>query len=140
MRDDDLDRAWERAKDHLVSGVCHGDYYRRNVLVADRQVRGVIDWHDAYVGPLIGEVAFAAWEFGHDEDLQLNRPMFDLFLAVYEREASHLPATDYASVPVAVRVQLRDNILWALSQGASPEDEYQQKQAEAFWALKSSLV
>lgn len=140
LEDKDLDRAWAGVRDGLISGICHGDYYRRNVLVADGQVRGVIDWHDAYVGPLVGEVAFAAWEFGHDEELQLSRRMFDHFLRVYRRDARHLPAEDYDIVPVAARVKLRENILWALAHGASLEDEYQRKQLDSFWALKSSLV
>lgn len=79
LRDTALDQQWSAVVGKLRVDVCHGDFYRRNVLVAAGSVCGVIDWHDAYFGPLIGEVAFAAWEFSHDDGLNFNATMFELF-------------------------------------------------------------
>ncbi len=83
LAEGDLDAWWSRCLPRLRHGVCHGDYYRRNVLVSGGRVRGVIDWNEAHVGPLIREVAFAAWEFGHDDAMQLVRDRFDLSVNAY---------------------------------------------------------
>ncbi len=64
LADPELDAWWAARAPGLVRGVCHGDYYRHNLLVDHDEIRGIIDWHEARLGPLIGEVAFAAWEFG----------------------------------------------------------------------------
>lgn len=140
LRDTGLDQQWSAVVDKLRVGVCHGDFYRRNVLVAAGRVCGVIDWHDAYVGPLIGEVAFAAWEFGHDDGLNLNATMFELFVATYMRSSDHLPSSEYEVLPIATRVRLRENILGAVAHGASTDDAYHKMQVRAFWQLRSLIT
>lgn len=135
LRDTRLDRRWKAIRERAVTGFCHGDFHRRNLLVADRRIQGVVDWHDAYVGPLIGEVAFAAWEFAHDDNFVVNASTFDLFLRTYQQSAKHLPPSDYEFVPVATKVKLRENILSALAGGASVDDEYQQMQLSAYREL-----
>ena len=140
LRDTALDQQWSAVVGKLRVGVCHGDFYRRNVLVAAGRVRGVIDWHDAYVGPLIGEVALAAWEFGHDDGLNLNATMFELFVATYMRSSDHLPSSEYEVLPVATRVRLRENILGAVAHGASTDDAYHEMQVRAFWQLRSLIT
>lgn len=137
LRDSELDLQWSAVVGGLRVGVCHGDFYRRNILVADGKICGVIDWHDAYVGPLIGEVGFAAWEFGHDDRLNLNETMFEVFVETYMRSSDHLPPSEYEVLPVATRVRLRENILGAIAHGASTDDAYRQMQVRAFWQLRS---
>ena len=72
-------------------GSTTGDYYRRNLLVRDGVVQGVIDWDEARPGPLIAEVAFAAWEFGHDDELNLVPDQFQRFVGAYRNRATHPP-------------------------------------------------
>ena len=139
LHDGELDEQWSAVVGGLRVGVCHGDFYRRNILVAAGRIRGVIDWHDAYVGPLIGEVAFAAWEFGHDDGLNLNATMFELFVATYMRSSDHLPSSEYEVLPLATRVRLRENILGAVAQGASTDGAYHEMQVRAFWELRSLI-
>jgi Ser/Thr protein kinase RdoA (MazF antagonist) len=67
-------------------GVVHGDYYRRNLLCRDRRIVGVIDWHEADVRPLIAEVAFAAWEMAHDDDLRFLPDRARFFVNAYANE------------------------------------------------------
>lgn len=135
----ELDAWWSRCLPRLRHGVCHGDYYRRNLLVSDGRIRGVIDWSEAHVGPLIREVAFAAWEFGHDDAMQLVRHRFDLFVDAYRREASHLPHWEFELVHGAARIGLRDNIRYAARHGAWPRDDYHRRQRRAFQSLRSAL-
>jgi len=141
LDDPDLDHRWESHLPRLRTGVCHGDYYRRNLLVMDRAVRGVIDWHEAHIGPLVAEVAWAAWELGHDDEMQLVRPRFDLFVDEYRRAADgQIPEWEYELVPTATRVMLRDDIRGALARGGSSNDEYQRHQVNAFWTLERELT
>ena len=139
LADPDLDAWWLQALERVRIGVCHGDYYRRNVLVSDGEIRGVIDWNEAHVGPLIREVAFAAWEFGHDGTMQMVRPRFDLFVDAYRTEASHHTDWEFDLVYGAARVGLRDNIRYAARRGASMEDDYQRRQRAALDRLKCEL-
>lgn len=46
LAEPELDAWWSRRLPEVRLSVCHGDYYRRNVLVADRRIRGVIDWNE----------------------------------------------------------------------------------------------
>lgn len=139
LADHDLDTWWSHALPRVRIGVCHGDYYRRNVLVTDRQIRGVIDWNEAHVGPLIRELAFAAWEFGHDDTMELVRHQFDLFVDAYRSEAPHLPDWEFDLVNGAARVGLRDNIRYAARRGVSMDDEYQRRQRASLDRLKCTL-
>ena len=139
LHDSELDEQWRAVVGGLRVGVCHGDFYRRNILVAAGRICGVIDWHDAYVGPLIGEVALAAWEFGHDDRFNLNTAMFELFVATYMCSSDHLLSSEHEVLLVATRVRLRENILGALADGASTEDAYHEMQIRAFWRLRSLI-
>lgn len=139
LAESDLDAWWSSCLQKVRHGVCHGDYYRRNVLVSDGRIRGVIDWNEAHVGPLIREVAFAAWEFGHDDKMQLDRDRFQLFVDAYRSEASNLPDWEFDLVDGAARIGLRDNIRYAAHRGVSMEDDYQRRQRHAFEQLKCAL-
>lgn len=70
----------------------------QNILVAGRRVCGVIDWNESHVGLVVREVAFAGWEFGHDEEMRLVHDRFRLFVNAYRSEATHLPEWEYTLV------------------------------------------
>jgi Ser/Thr protein kinase RdoA (MazF antagonist) len=139
LAEPEFDAWWSRCLPDVRHGVCHGDYYRRNILVAGRRVRGVIDWNEAHVGPLVREVAFAAWEFGHDEEMRLVPERFQLFVDAYRSEATQLPEWEYTLVDGAARIGLRDNIRYALRRGVAVEDHYQRRQVRALRELKCDL-
>ena len=59
LRDPALDAWWRSIRAQgFIEAPTHGDYYRRNLLCADRRIVGVIDWHDA---------AFAPWPLNSPE-------------------------------------------------------------------------
>ena len=140
LADQELDAWWSACLPDVRRGVCHGDYYRRNILVADREIRGVIDWNGSHVGPLVREIAFAAWELGHDEGMRLVPERFRLFVSAYRSEAAHVPDWEYDLIEGAACIGLRDNIRYALRRGVSIDDEYQRRQAGALLALWTELV
>jgi len=135
----ELDAWWSRCLPRVRHGICHGDYYRRNVMVSDGRISGVIDWNEAHVGPLIREVAFAAWEFAHGDAMELDRDRFALFIDAYRSEASHLPDWEFDLVHGAARIGLRDNIRYAVRCGASMEHDYQLRQLDALERLRCDL-
>jgi Ser/Thr protein kinase RdoA (MazF antagonist) len=65
-------------------GPIHGDYYRANLIVRRRTIRGLVDWEESCVDLLDYELANAVWEFckskrTHDFDRALAAEM----MAVY---------------------------------------------------------
>ncbi len=71
LRDPSLD-AWNEglvsgAMGDFSMGVVHGDFYADNVVWGDDCVAAVIDWSEARLDSLSRELAWATWEFGHDE-------------------------------------------------------------------------
>ncbi len=119
--DRELDRWWAAASGALRTGLVHGDYYPRNLLCREGRLVGVVDWHEAQAAPIAGEVAWAAWEAGHDEQLRLLSDRAARFLQAYGVGAP--------SFPVAVslmRVWLRENVRYglALAQPGQPADEH----------------
>jgi Ser/Thr protein kinase RdoA (MazF antagonist) len=139
----DLDAWWSSCLRRVRHGVCHGDYFRRNVLISDGEIRGVIDWSDAHVGPLIREVGFAGWEFGKDDNLRLARDRFDLFVDAYRSDAPHLPEWEFDLVHGAARIALRDNIRHNIRhtarRGVLTEGDYHRRQRHAFQRLQCAL-
>ncbi len=80
LRDTQLD-AWHEAFTHggdrqFARGVVHGDFWADNILWAAGSVAAVIDWSEARADVLACELAWATWEFGHDEtssELDIDR-------------------------------------------------------------------
>lgn len=107
--DRELDRWWAATSPSLRAGVLHGDYYRRNLLCRRGKVVAVIDWHEAHVGPIASEVAWAAWEMAHDDELRFLPERAASFLGAYGPGAPSLAL----AVPL-IRVWLRENIRYAL--------------------------
>jgi Ser/Thr protein kinase RdoA (MazF antagonist) len=65
LADPGLD-AWLASRAAQKVQPLHGDYYRGNVLALAGRITAILDWDDAYVGPVEREVAEAAWEWGRD--------------------------------------------------------------------------
>lgn len=71
LRDTELD-AWHDAFTHggngrFTHGVVHGDFWADNIVWDAGRVAAVIDWSEARMDVLARELAWATWEFGHDE-------------------------------------------------------------------------
>ncbi len=64
LPDTDLDewlRSWHGAG---PAGWMHGDFFWRNILCRHGKIVGLIDWDEAWWGPLVVELAWSVWEFG----------------------------------------------------------------------------
>lgn len=132
--DHELDRWWAAMSGSLAAGVLHGDYYPRNLLCRSRRVVAVIDWHEARIGPIAGEVAWAAWEIAHDHELRLLPDRAARFLLAYG------PGAPSPALAVSLmRVWLRENIRHALMldrHGQPVDDHYLDLQLHAFVELR----
>lgn len=138
LADPDLQRWHEdAAKQQWTTGVTHGDYYRRNLLCRKHKIVGIIDWHEARRAPLIGELAFAAWEMAHDDEMTFVPGAAKVFTDAYA-ESGPLESWEYQSLMPWMRMGLRDNIRYGLDSarlGAHSDPAYVAKQVEAFKAL-----
>lgn len=118
LRDAQLD-AWHAAFTPGGDGafahrVIHGDFWADNVVWSAGRVAAVIDWSEARVDVLARELAWATWEFGHDEtsrDLDIDRAR--TFLAGYHAvRGPWEPGLADVFIPL-MRVALRMNALLA---------------------------
>jgi len=139
LHDPELD-AWHEGFTYggdrrFARGVVHGDFWAGNLLWADGRVAAVIDWSEARVDVLARELAWATWEFGHDEtsrELDIDRAR--TFLAGFRAvSGSWEPGLGDVLVPL-MRVELRLNARYSL---ADPEDvEYNSALQRAFVKLR----
>lgn len=104
----------------LASGLVHGDFYAENIVWADGRVAAVLDWSEAGLDLLARELAWATWEFGHDDDYELDIDRARTFLDGY-REVREPQEPGLSDVLIALmRVELRRNARYALV-GDDPE-------------------
>lgn len=132
--------AWHEAFTHggkrrFAHGVVHGDFWAENLVWAANRVAAVIDWSEARVDVLARELAWATWEFGHDEssrELDLDRAR--TFLTGYRDVSGPFePGLAQALIPL-MRVELRRNARYSL---ADPRDaEYNTALQHAFVTLR----
>lgn len=140
LRDPSLD-AWSEdfvsgAMGDVSMGVVHGDFWADNIVWGDDCVAAVIDWSEARIDALARELAWATWEFGHDEAgrlLDIDRAV--TFLGGYSDAAGRWePGLEDVLIPL-MRVELRLNARYSL---ADPEDvEYNAGLQQAFVRLRS---
>lgn len=140
LRDAHLN-AWHQAFTHggkrrLMHGVVHGDFWTDNLVWAADRVAAVIDWSEARVDVQARELAWATWEFGHDEtsrELDIDRAR--TFLAGYREVSGPFePGLAHVLIPL-MRVELRRNARYSL---ADPGDaEYNTALQHAFVTLRS---
>lgn len=120
-----LDRC--REEDRLTEGIIHGDYYKRNILMADGQITAVLDWDEAITSWVEYEVANATWEFARDDPRARMHPhRVRLFLKTYEGENPGVtldPRTlvSFIALRRLIEIQLA---LFDLSQGETPDLDY----------------
>lgn len=135
LADPDLD-AWLESRASLAVQPLHGDYYRGNALAADGRITALLDWDDAYVGPLEKDVCEAAWEWGSG----LATGTLDgalAFLSAYTASGG-IAVTPYALRQYA-RARVRAEVLYARTrwQELDADDHaYHRAQIAAFHALR----
>lgn len=117
-------------------GVVHGDYWADNLVWNGDGIAAVIDWSEARVDMLARELAWATWEFGHDEDSSLlDEDRARSFLHGYRDAAGAWePGLEEVFVPL-MRVEVRLNARYSLT---DPEDmEYNAGLRQGFARLRS---
>jgi Ser/Thr protein kinase RdoA (MazF antagonist) len=124
-------------------GPHHGDFYEENVLCADGQISGVIDWDEAQVKPLILETGWSTWEFSQtDAENDLDDDKARAFLAAYMQTGPLQPAELQGVIP-AIRWRLRSESVLALAAAERGEDwdrEYTEREIFAFQGLKGRIL
>lgn len=138
LHDAQLD-AWHEAfmrhrERRFRHGMVHGDFWADNILCAAGRVASVIDWSEARVDVLARELAWATWEFGHDEtsrELDIDRAR--TFLAGFRAVSGPWePGLADVFMPL-MRVELRLNVRYSLD---DPDDaEYNTALQHAFLRL-----
>jgi aminoglycoside phosphotransferase (APT) family kinase protein len=114
----------------------HGDYYPGNALAVDGRVTAVLDWDDAYVGPLEKDVCEAAWEWGAG----LSTGSLDgalAFLSAYTASGG-IAVTPFALRQYA-RARVRAEVLYARTrwqQLDADDHSYHRAQIAAFHTLR----
>jgi len=140
LRDPSLD-AWNEGfvsgeMGDFSMGVVHGDFWADNIVWGNDRVVAVIDWSEARLDSLARELAWATWEFGHDEAgrlLDIDRVV--TFLGGYSNAAGRWePGLEDVFIPL-MRLELRLNARYSL---ADAEDvEYNAGLQQAFVRLRS---
>jgi Ser/Thr protein kinase RdoA (MazF antagonist) len=135
LTDPELD-AWLESRACLAVQPLHGDYYRGNVLAVDGRITALLDWDDAYVGPLEKDVCEAAWEWGNG----LSTGSLDgalAFLSAYTASGG-IAVTPFALRQYA-RARVRAEVLYARTRWQlldADDHAYHRAQIAAFHALK----
>ena len=147
LHDDALD-AWVGAffaRDDLIIGPVHGDYYRGNILCADGgAIRGIIDWDESEIRPILTEIAWATWEFTHNaagDDLDMARARD--FLHAYGTTCNLFNQADKGAIIPLIRRHLRYEIrrsILAERRGESVDLAYQQAEMRAFQQLRGKTL
>lgn len=113
----------------------HGDFYRRNILVRDGRIVGLIDWDEAHADHLGQEIAWSAWEFSHEDDGSIDEEYWRTYLTAYGPRPERV---DEDAINF-VRWRLRDEMLYQLAakdEGRPFDQEYFDSEMHAFHTLK----
>jgi phosphotransferase family enzyme len=112
-------------------GPLHGDFYRRNILVAGDRLT-LLDWDEARFDALVTELAWSVWEFGKASGGDaLDEARAVEFLAAYEG-AGGPPYPRNMIVPL-----IRANLRAELERGGPHEPAYDAAERRAFAALRT---
>lgn len=121
----------------LTLAPTHGDYYRGNLLCRDRQLVGIIDWHDAQVDPLSVELAAATFELCKDESHALHPDRARGFVRAYLESGGPVPVEEAEHLISLMRVWIRSDAARSLHLAAEEaERAYALRQIDAFHALR----
>lgn len=128
----------------FITAPIHGDYYRGNLLCADRRIVGVIDWDESRIASFIDEVAWSAWEFGKTasgDDVDDARAR--AFLAAYGEAGGPWRPDDIDLVAPLIRWRLREEIARsraAEARGESWDQDYREQELRAFERLRDRQI
>lgn len=115
------------AENRLTEGITHGDYYRRNILMAEGRITAVLDWDETVTSWLEYEGANATWEFARDDPrARMNPRRVRLFLEAYEDTNPGL-ALDRRTLNgcIALRRLIEIQLaLYELREGGMPDLDY----------------
>jgi Ser/Thr protein kinase RdoA (MazF antagonist) len=139
LSDPGLDAWWlsVRAQGFMVT-LTHGDYYRRNLLSANRRIVGVIDWDDAGVRPAAVELAGATFELCRNDEHVLQLDRADAFIEGYRAAGGPVPNREVQFLLPLIRLWIRDDVRSSLAHGSAASDAYVAKQMRAFRELAAS--
>ncbi len=140
LDDPDLDAWWERVRDlEWSAGPTHGDYYRRNLLCANGEIVGIIDWNDAVVRPLAVELAGATFELCRDDEHLLHTDRAEEFVAAYRDAGGPVPEREIEMLGPLMRMWIRDDVRGSLACEGDASSDYVTKQIRAFRHLGGKL-
>lgn len=134
LADDSLD-SWVAHSGSLLQGVAHGDYYRRNLICRGDEIVGIVDWTDAWIGPLVLEVAGATFELCKNDRHELLLDRADQFIEQYSASGGPVPKTELDEILPAIREWIRRDIAAGVETGAI--DDYVRLQMNALEKLRS---
>lgn len=136
--DDALDR-WQRRVFEGAALPIHGDYYGGNLLIGEAGITGVIDWFDAEIAPHEQEVAWAVWEFCHnDQRDDLLHDEAEGFLRRYlETGGTAAVAKPFDPCPwIRVRLRAEARMWFAEPRSEIETSDYHEAQLVAFERLR----
>lgn len=143
MADPDLDdtlASWHAGAGVSVPrGPVHGDFYRRNILVADGRL-AVLDWDEARIDAVLVELAWSVWEFCHTGSA-LDRGRARGFLADYRRAGG--PPHDIGMIVPFIRDRLRWEVARSRAAAAAGEYHdlgYEASEVSAFAVLRGTTL
>jgi Ser/Thr protein kinase RdoA (MazF antagonist) len=137
LNDRELD-AWYAALAGEPRDLIHGDFYPDNIIWDGTRISALLDWDEAHVDYMNQEIAWAAWEFSHEDDA-IDSEWASAFLKAYADAGGVLPATFETNAINFVRMRLRGEMRMSLARrdrGEPFDDEYHAYQLRAFGNLK----
>ncbi|MPZ99878.1 MAG: phosphotransferase [Dehalococcoidia bacterium] len=97
----------------------HGDYYEGNMRMQAGRVLGVFDWDECRLDWRACEVGDAAWLFARNaESDDVDRGVFDDFVAAYQDAGGELTAAERALLPLLIRARRLWEALYGLGEPA----------------------
>ena len=133
FRDPALDAWWLSVRGQgFTIAPTHGDYYRRNLICANSQIVGVIDWHDAVVRPLAVELAAATFELCKNDEHVLQLDHADRFVAAYRAAGGPVHDHEIKMLLPLVRLWIRNDARLSLAYDGDLGSDYVAKQIRAF--------
>ena len=73
--------------------VVHGDLYFENVLYDGKEITGIIDFDDAFLGSPLLDLALVVMEFATREDNELDFALVEAFLTSYSKDGVPIEVT-----------------------------------------------
>ena len=137
LRDRALDEWWRQVQARGVHhSATHGDYYLGNLLCKNGSITGIIDWHEASIGPLAMELANATFELCSDDEHHLQFDWAENFVRAHLKAGGPISSEEVRNLLPLMRLWLREDARYSLTYDTDADD-YAQKQIRAFVELAS---